>query len=120
MNFFDGPGVFSADVYRKPPPDKFGDAKQYLSHSIPQCFVAWTDSNDEIAEPAETSTTRATLYAPFDTDINNRDLVELPDGTRWRVTGVPFRWVNPFTGEKPGIEVRIKYESNRSETGLKR
>jgi hypothetical protein len=60
---------------------------------------------------AESETTgvvlQPTVYLPADaTDLNRLDGVRV-DGVTYEVDGQPIRWNNPFTGAKPGIEVRL-------------
>lgn len=48
-----------------------------------------------------------TIHMPYDTDITAKDRVRLFDEV-WNVDGYPFKWKNPFTGHKAGIEVSLK------------
>lgn len=48
------------------------------------------------------------LYAPPGSDIRSSDTVTLPDGTEWGVWGIPSEYASPFTGWRPGLQVRLR------------
>lgn len=48
------------------------------------------------------------LYAPPDSDIRSTDLVTLPDQTVWGVWGYVADYASPFTGWRPGVQVRLR------------
>lgn len=48
------------------------------------------------------------LYAPPDSDIRSSDTVTLPDGTEWNVWGYAADYASPFTGWRPGMQIRLR------------
>jgi hypothetical protein len=56
---------------------------------------------------AATVTTGLTLYAPYGAALTAQSRVQLPDGTRWDVDGVPGVWRNPIGGTGEGEQVQL-------------
>lgn len=48
------------------------------------------------------------LHAPPGTDVRSSDAVTIPDGTVWSVWGTPVDYASPFTGWRPGLQVRLR------------
>lgn len=48
------------------------------------------------------------LYAPPGSDVRSSDTVTVPDGTEWAVWGIPAEYASPFTGWRPGLQVRLR------------
>jgi hypothetical protein len=48
------------------------------------------------------------LYAPPGADIRSSDRVTLPDGTEWSVWGYAADYASPFTGWRPGMQIRLR------------
>jgi hypothetical protein len=47
-----------------------------------------------------------TVFLPAGTQITDADEMTVR-GRRYQVVGVPFDWVNPYTGRRPGVEVPL-------------
>lgn len=82
--------------------DRFGDRAIELEYLIPFCAFA-PRSSTETNDRSESLDGLAELYCPPWAGIQLSDVVELPDGTRWEVTGLPERWVHPWSHWKPGL-----------------
>lgn len=48
------------------------------------------------------------LYTPPGADIRSTDVVVLPDGTEWNVWGIAADYASPFTGWRPGMQLRLR------------
>lgn len=48
-----------------------------------------------------------TLFVPSDTDLTTNDTIEI-SGAVFKVDGQVADWVNPYTGDRRGIEVRLR------------
>ena len=48
------------------------------------------------------------LHAPPGADVRPSDSVTVPDGTEWKVWGTPVDYTSPFTGWRPGLQVRLR------------
>lgn len=51
--------------------------------------------------------TQPTVYLPTGTDLRAVDAIDI-GGERFEVDGTPGEWQNPFTGWRPGLEVRLR------------
>jgi hypothetical protein len=51
--------------------------------------------------------TQPTVYLPAGTDVSAVDAIDVA-GDRYEVDGSPNDWRNPFTGWRPGVEVKLK------------
>ncbi|MGZ6806389.1 MAG: hypothetical protein ACXVGG_07115 [Mycobacteriaceae bacterium] len=51
--------------------------------------------------------TQPTVYLPAGTDVSAVDAIDVA-GQRFEVDGSPNDWQNPFTGWRPGVEVKLR------------
>lgn len=51
--------------------------------------------------------TQPTVYLPAGTDVSSVDAIDVA-GQRFEVDGLPNNWQNPFTGWRPGVEVKLR------------
>lgn len=86
--------------------DRYGDTTDTSSHSLDGCGLA-SRSSAENTDRRDTVSTVRVLLAPPGADIVATDVVELPDGTRWDVTGDPVAPSSPFTGWTPGVAATL-------------
>jgi hypothetical protein len=94
-------------VLRATPRDRFGDGGFQEHHEIRNVAIAWNNTTEP--DPTrDVVTTDVTIYCPVGSDILASDRVEFPDGDEYFVVGKPARWQSPFTGWKPGIEVKLR------------
>lgn len=111
--------AFTVTVHRLPSgpqKDKWGDpAAASTPHTVPGCAIYPATSN-ELVEARDTISDTAVLLVPYGADVKATDEVIVPDalavpppyrGTRWKVDGTPAGWQSPFTGWKPGTEIRL-------------
>jgi hypothetical protein len=64
-------------------------------------------SSAELVQGQDLLTQQPTVYLPPDVDLTAVDAVVVY-GEQFEVDGAPKRWVNPFTGWNPGVEVKLK------------
>jgi hypothetical protein len=93
---------FTATVHRYTT-DRFGDRVEASTHTLDRCAFAPRGnagllSTRENTDRANTVTSAAALYTQAGADIVATDVIELPDGARWEVSGAPERWQSPFPG----------------------
>jgi len=48
------------------------------------------------------------LYAPPGSDVRGSDVITLPDETQWSVWGYAADYSSPFTGWRPGMQIRLR------------
>ncbi len=48
------------------------------------------------------------LYTPPGSDVRSSDTVTLPDATVWSVWGYAADYASPFTGWRPGMQIRLR------------
>jgi hypothetical protein len=87
--------------------DRFGDRVYTDERRIGGCVVAPQTSSETGTLRAATVTTGLTLYAPYGSNLTAQSRVQLPDGTRWDVDGVPGVWRNPIGGTGEGEQVQL-------------
>jgi hypothetical protein len=95
--------------------DEFGDRiAPPTPHSIAGVAIAPQVGGRGMSGSKTESDARATIesyryvYCPAGADIQAGDSVTLPDGRTYLVEGDVSPWKNPFTGDQPGIEVRLR------------
>jgi hypothetical protein len=86
--------------------DRYGDTTDAVSHVIEGCGIA-PHSSTESTDRRDTVVTGLTLLAPAGADLVATDVVELPDGALWSVSGDPRAPQSPFTGWQPGIRAAL-------------
>jgi hypothetical protein len=78
--------------------------------------VIYPSGTAEVVEARDTISDTAVLLVPYGADIKATDEVTVPDSaavpppyraTRWKVEGTPAGWQSPFTGWRPGTEIRL-------------
>lgn len=93
-------------VRTKGPPDVLGnDTWTTITKTVRGAFAP--RGSVEQVQGQDTITTQPTVYLPADTVLTALDAVTVGDVT-YEVDGAPNLWVNPFTGHRFGIEVRLK------------
>jgi hypothetical protein len=111
--------AFTITVHRPPSgaqKNRWGDAAApFTPHYVDGCAI-YPSGSTEIVEARDTIADTAVLLVPYGADIKATDEVEIPDNgavpplyrnTRWKVDGTPAGWQSPFTGWKPGTEIRL-------------
>lgn len=96
--------------------NRWGDATAAPTpHTVAGCAIYPAASN-EVVEARDTISDTAVLLVPHGADIKATDEITVPDSpavpppyrdTRWKVDGTPAGWQSPFTGWKPGTEIRL-------------
>ncbi len=84
-----------------------GDGVTEVPHTIDNVVINWSGTS-EINAHGEVEVSDVVLYLPPGSDIRSIDRVKLPDGDRYHVIGKPAPWRSPWTGRRPGIEVKLK------------
>jgi hypothetical protein len=90
----------------KGPPDALGNDTWTAITTTARGAFAPAGSVEQV-QGQDTVTTQPKVYLPPDTKLTAVDAVTV-DGVTYEVDGVPELWVNPFTGHRFGIEVRLK------------
>lgn len=91
-----------------------GDYEVTDSYDLPGCAISIsvgrTSRRSFEYESSERDLIRGdcVLYAPPGSDIRSSDTVTLPDTTVWSVWGYPAEYASPFTGWRPGLQVRLR------------
>jgi len=111
--------AFAVTVYRQPSgpqKNRWGEAVSAATpHQVEGCAI-YPAGSSELVEARDTISDTAMLLAPHGADIKATDEVFVPDNpavpppyrnTRWKVDGTPAGWQSPFTGWKPGTEIRL-------------
>lgn len=94
-------------IVERHPLDKYGSELPAVTHPIPGC-IDWPTASTSTAGAVTQTDSSRTLIAPHKADILDGDVLRLPDQTRWRVIGDPFRWASPLSGRKVGVAVQIE------------
>lgn len=63
--------------------------------------------SSEQVQGQDTVITQPTVYLPAGTDVSAVDAIDV-EGDRYEVDGSPNDWQNPFTGWRPGVEVKLR------------
>lgn len=94
--------------------DEVGDYMVTDSYELPGCAVSIsvgrTARRSFEYESFERDLIRGdlVLYAPPGSDIRSSDTVTLPDETLWNVWGYAADYASPFTGWRPGMQIRLR------------
>lgn len=94
--------------------DDTGDYHITDSYSLPGCAVSIsvgrTSRRSFEYESSERDLIRGdcVLYTPPGSDIRSSDIVTLPDQTVWSVWGYAAEYASPFTGWRPGMQIRLR------------
>lgn len=96
------PGTITVTVQRATF-NRFNDATYADHHDIRGCMEYPTGSTE--ANMAVTDS--RTLIAPPDSDIVPTDRVRM-HGLLYQVEALPMDWEDPFTGWRPGMQVRLE------------
>jgi len=107
MNF---PYGFTATVER---PTGFDDEGISLESEFPDKTIARCArdqvSTVETVDGAQVVVTKERILCDDpDADVHESDVLILPDGTRWNVTGEPDRPSSPFSGWNPGCVIPVE------------
>lgn len=86
----------------------FGSWDDPDEHPLFPCAFAPGTSNEFPTVEREQLRDLATLYVPYQADVDDEDRVRGPDGRVWSVEGSRADWRNPHTGTKAGSDVQIK------------
>lgn len=108
------PFGFVAQVERAGGFDAHGNAKDVELHEIASC-VRDQQSTTETVNGQQVSVTREVILCDdADANVRHEDILILPDGTRWEVTGEVDRPRNPFTGWQPGCVIPVERATGAS------
>ena len=87
-------------------PDGFGnDTWTTTTTTVTGAFNPGTSS--ELVQGQDVVTTQPSVYLPPDADVAAVDAVQV-GGVQYEVDGLPALWVNPWTGWRAGLEVRLR------------
>ncbi|MEZ5152122.1 hypothetical protein [Rhodococcus zopfii] len=84
-----------------------GDGVTEVPHTIDNVIINWAGTS-EINARGQVEVSDVVLYLPPGSDIRSTDRVKLPDGDRYHVIGKPAPWRSPWSGRRPGTEVKLK------------
>lgn len=91
--------VTSWDGYRD---DVYTDANDQV-----QALAFAPGASVEVTQGRDTITTQPTVYLPTGTVLDGVSAVTAR-GVRYEVDGSPRDWRSPFSGRRPGVEVRLR------------
>lgn len=74
---------------------------------IPNCIVEPRITSEPLEAGRRAVISDYTIHMPYDTDVTAHDRVKLY-GRTWDIDGRPFKWRNPYTNDRAGLEVAIK------------
>lgn len=78
-----------------------------VAGTLTGCAVAPRTTADASLRASDTSREELDVFCPdIDADVSTSDRVEYA-GNVYEVDGLPQRWVNPFTGARPGCVIQI-------------
>lgn len=93
-------------------PSKFdGDGVPLVDdepHTIKRCAADMTRTVDVVGGQMVITTTQQIICDDVDADVQPADVLTLPDGTRWRVSGDIERLRSPLTGWAPGCVIPVE------------
>jgi len=78
-----------------------------VDHEVANCAFD-PGTTDEVTGLGVTVRTSPRVFGPYDADVLSNDQVLIPgDPEPWDVDGDVKRYLNPFTGDKPGCEIPL-------------
>lgn len=83
-------------------------------HEIGRCARNQQTTLEQVNGQQIIVTTEQILCDDVDADVLPQDVLVLPDGGRWQVTGEVERFHSPFTGWAPGCVIRIERATSTS------
>ncbi|GJF06598.1 hypothetical protein [Pseudonocardia sp. D17] len=86
--------------------DRFGDPGTETRTEMTGAFAPVSSSEDHVTR-GDTTTSTATLYLPYGSDVVATDVIEI-GGRRWHVDGDPAQWSSPLTGRRAVCSVSLR------------
>lgn len=107
--------AFTVKVRARLPKNRWGDSTAGTSRDVPGCWM-YTTTSTELVDGRQTTIERTVLLAPYGTQVEPVEEVEIPDtepvpaqyrGRTYKVDGAASPWRSPFTGWAPGTEITL-------------
>ncbi len=99
--------------------DRYGNPLPEREYDLPGCSVAPGSSEDLTSTGGDAAAGGAgaiqairvdwLVFAPARADVRGEDRIRLPEpwSSTWQVDGIPDVYLNPFTGDEPGVRIRL-------------